>query len=100
MNALEFLLFWYRGQCNGAWEHANGITIESLDNPGWMVTIDLAESPLEDSLMQTVRQDHSAADWMICQVDHNRFRGQGDPQKLPAILQTFQNWALQVAKLK
>lgn len=26
---------WYAAQCNGDWEHTYGITIETLDNPGW-----------------------------------------------------------------
>ena len=100
MTSLEFLQAWYRAQSNGDWEHANGVTIETLDNPGWLVTIDLALTALEDQPMQPVRQERSPTDWLICEVDHNQFRGQGDPQKLQTILQIFQSWASQVAKVK
>jgi hypothetical protein len=91
--ALEFLESWYRAQCNGYWEHANGITIETLDIPGWMVSIDLAETTLEDRPMQTVRQERSDKDWIVCTVERNRFRGQGDSTKLGAILEVFRKWA-------
>lgn len=89
----EFLEGWYRAQCNGYWEHANGITIETLDNPGWMVSIDLAETTLEDHPMQPVRQERSDKDWMVCTVERNQFRGQGDPGKLHQILEVFRGWA-------
>ena len=91
--ALEFLESWYRTQCNGCWEHGNGITIETLDNPGWMVTIDLMETTLENQPMQPVRQERSDKDWMMCTVEHNRFRGQGDSTKLNEILEVFSRWA-------
>jgi Immunity protein 53 len=89
----EFVQNWYRAQCNGFWEHAYGITIETLDNPGWMVTIDLAETPLEKRIMEPVRNELSEKDWMVCTVDHNKFVGSGDYAKLPAVLEVFRKWA-------
>jgi Immunity protein 53 len=40
MNDLEIGLLtqlqsWYVAQCNGDWEHTCGISIETVDNPGW-----------------------------------------------------------------
>ena len=32
---------WYQSQCNGTWEHELGIVIDTIDNPGWLVKIDL-----------------------------------------------------------
>ena len=93
MTPVDFLQSWYLAQCNGEWEHALGITIETLDNPGWMVTIDLAGTPLEDHPMPPVRRELSPNDWLVCGVDHNRFRGQGDGQKLGEIIDIFQKWA-------
>jgi hypothetical protein len=42
--ALERLQRWYLGECNGDWEHSYGVRIDTLDNPGWIVTIDLHET--------------------------------------------------------
>jgi len=44
MDELRELQDWYLSQCDGDWEHQNGINIVSLDNPGWTVDIALAES--------------------------------------------------------
>jgi hypothetical protein len=93
LTPIEFLQTWYRARANGSWEHGHGVTIETLDSVGWMVTIDLDETPLEGRAMATVRQERSATDWMVCEVEHNRFRGQGDAEKMPAILRVFQEWA-------
>ena len=38
---LGWLERWYQAQCDGDWEHHSGVTIETLDNPGWLVKIDL-----------------------------------------------------------
>jgi hypothetical protein len=91
-NPFDFLQSWYRAQLNGEWEHTYGVTIETLDNPGWMVTIDLEDTPLHDQTMPAVRQERSPKDWLVCYAEHNKFRGQGDEHKLPAILTVFQNW--------
>ena len=100
MQPLDFLQSWYRAQSNGEWEHVHGVTIETLDNPGWLVTIDLVGTPLENEPMPPVRQERSPHDWLVCEVEHRQFRGQGDSQKLLAILQVFQNWAAEAAKVK
>ena len=100
MDAIEFLQTWYCAQVNGEWEHARGVTIETLDNPGWKVTIDLVGTPLERASMNAVRREKSALDWLVCEVEHGQFRGNGDPRKLPAILQVFQSWAEETAKVK
>ena len=38
---------WYQSNCNGDWEHQYGITIETTDNPGWSVKIDLKNTIFE-----------------------------------------------------
>jgi hypothetical protein len=47
MTALDDLHHWYLAQCDGDWEHSNGISIETLDNPGWSVKIDLSDTRLD-----------------------------------------------------
>lgn len=36
LNALEQ---YYQEKCDGTWEHSYGFTLESCDNPGWMLNI-------------------------------------------------------------
>jgi hypothetical protein len=93
MNPVEFLQSWYQTQTNGEWERVRGVTIETLDTPGWMVTIDLAGTGLDGRNMTALQNERSANDWLLCEVEENQFRGQGDSQKLLVILEIFQHWA-------
>ena len=36
---------WYLERCNDEWEHSYGVNITTLDNPGWTVDVDLADTP-------------------------------------------------------
>jgi hypothetical protein len=65
-----------------------------------MVTIDLFDTALQDKSMSAIRQERSETDWLLCEIDHNRFRGQGDFHKLIPILQAFQTWATQASQVK
>ena len=93
MHPLDFLQAWYQSHSHGGWEQSHGVTIESLATPGWMVTIDLDGTPLENRPMPAVTREHSKSDWLLCEINRNCFRGQGDPEKLLSIIQVFQNWA-------
>ncbi|HVT91662.1 MAG TPA: immunity 53 family protein [Bryobacteraceae bacterium] len=92
-HVLDFLQKWYLAQCNGEWEQIKGVTIETLETPGWMVTIDLAETPLENVPMEPVKVELGPNDWIDCQVETQQFRATGDSSKLIAILGVFEKWA-------
>lgn len=44
---LTWLQAWYATQCDGEWEHEHGVSIETLDNPGWFLKLDLRETSLD-----------------------------------------------------
>ncbi|OAX48412.1 hypothetical protein gpAD87_09590 [Paenibacillus sp. AD87] len=44
MNTLKWLQNWYLENCNGDWEHSYGVKIDTVDNPGWSVEIDLTDT--------------------------------------------------------
>ena len=46
-DSLIWMQDWYKKQCDGDWEHQNGIRIETIDNPGWKIVIDLVETELD-----------------------------------------------------
>jgi Immunity protein 53 len=93
MASLQALEAWYASQCDGDWEHSFGIAIETLDNPGWAVRIDLAETPLADRPFERVRIDRSPNDWLRCSVEAEVFKGSGGPGNLHEILDIFGRWA-------
>jgi hypothetical protein len=64
---------WYQRQCNGEWEHEFGVKIETLDNPGWSVRIDLADTRRDGSTLPKVFVERSEHDWMCYWAQDNRF---------------------------
>ena len=91
--ALASLQTWYDAQCNGEWEHRYGVTVETLDNPGWRVTIDLTGTALAAKPFDAIEDLSSASEWLHCSVQESQFRGAGGPHQLEAILRVFLDWA-------
>lgn len=48
MNDLQWVQNWYQSQCDGDWEHEYGIMIETVDNPGWYLTVNLIGTECEN----------------------------------------------------
>ena len=94
MNVLQELQRWYQSHCNGDWEHGHGVRIDTLDNPGWSVTIDLDETDIEGRSFQEVKRLGSKSAWIHCQVVDGKFEGRGGPFMLEEILRTFLSWAV------
>lgn len=89
---------WYASQCDGDWEHTYGVKIDTLDNPGWRVTVDLTDTGLEGRPFETRERglaDGVATDWYSVSVKNSKFEAAGDPTKLVYMLQTFLDWAEQ-----
>jgi hypothetical protein len=84
---------WYCQQCDGDWEHQQGIKIDTLDNPGWRVTIDLNSTTLEKKNFHELKRDSSETDWFRCWIESRKFHGAGGSKNLQEILQTFISWA-------
>ncbi len=96
MSLLKWLEEWYKSQCDGEWEHLFGIKIYTLDNPGWRIAIDLADTELENKkydAYQVITNEDS--DWIFCHVKDGCFEGAGDPSKLEEIIQRFKEWVEQ-----
>ena len=61
---IERIQDWYKINCNGDWEHSYGYKIETLDNPGWAIKIDLAETALENlEFQREYRNPKNNNDW-------------------------------------
>jgi hypothetical protein len=80
---------WYQSQCNGTWEHELGIVIDTIDNPGWLVKIDLRGTPSEGKEFPEMNINNGDRDWLTCAVKDTKFIGAGDPSKLALILDSF-----------
>ena len=92
-NALQWLQEWYLAQCDGDWEHEFGVTIETLDNPGWRVTVSLQGTALEEVPFERVESNRSEHDWVRCWVDEQQFEAACGPRNLQEALEIFRKWA-------
>ena len=95
MNEILGVQKWYSSQCDGDWEHRYGISIETLDNPGWLVKIDLTETTLQhaDFPPISIGDGEEGREWISCNVEKGVFVGAGDAGKLQKILSVFLQWA-------
>jgi hypothetical protein len=86
---LGWLQQWYADRCNGDWEHLYGVTIGTLDNPGWSLDIDLAETILSDLVVKRVFTERSENDWISYEVTSAKFLGRGGPLALNELIEVF-----------
>jgi hypothetical protein len=93
MKAMTKLVNWFNLQCDGDWEHGDGIKISTLDNPGWMVDISLEGTGLEEKDFVPFKIDRSEDDWLRCIVEGKRFRIACGPSNLEEGLEQFLEWA-------
>jgi len=90
---------WYVANCNDCWEHSYGVKLETLDNPGWLVTFDLTGTPLENMPFPPVivgcQIDGTPVEetWRHCRIVNGRWEGAGSPSQLERLLSTFLDWA-------
>ena len=73
-------------------EHAFQINIETLDNPGWLVDIDLEDTNLEDYSFEKIGIERDDNNWIICRIEDKVFRGRGGVKNLEEILTVFSDW--------
>ncbi len=93
---LESLQRWYAARCDGSWEHQRGVRIETLDNPGWAVEVDVVGTPMDGRPFMAQSEERSDRDWVRCHLDDGVFRGYGGPENLEEILSIFAAWVADV----
>ncbi len=86
---IHWLEEWYYSNCDNDWEHTYGISIGTLDNPGWTVEIDLKGTPLENLDFDEIEIERTKNNWVVCSVVNNQFIAQGGPRNLSEILDIF-----------
>ena len=92
--ALQRLEQWYKAQCDEEWEHSHGVKIDTLDNPGWSLQIDLADTPLQHKAFTDVKRDYDHdTEWITCFLRDGKFMGACGPEKLEEMLEIFLDWA-------
>ena len=99
---LEWLMNWYVRECNNDWEHSYGVKIETLDNPGWTIAIDLRETFLEGRCFKSkhgqIAQDldewRDLGSWWDIKADGNSFEGACGPMDLSSVIGILRKWVV------
>lgn len=98
---LVWLSQWYLSQCNNDWEHSYGVKIDTLDNPGWSLKIDLTNTPMQGQPFQREEDGEISGDldewrqtgsWWVARVDGNTFNVTCGPLDLAAAVGVFRRW--------
>ncbi|HET8901644.1 MAG TPA: immunity 53 family protein [Holophagaceae bacterium] len=89
MDTFERLQQWYLSECNGDWEHAFGVKIDTLDNPGWIVRVDLTETKWENLVVSRVIDRRSETDWIQFEANDKQFVSCGGPLNLREMVDKF-----------
>jgi hypothetical protein len=100
---LAWLMEWYVAQCDEDWEHTYGVAIDTLDNPGWSLTVDLCGTPLERRPFVPVYENvgdeepvqglDGDVSWVVCKVEDLKFKGYSGPRDLGRLVSIFRRWA-------
>lgn len=89
---LNWLQDWYTSQCDGDWEHQNGVKIDTLDNPGWKLEIDVFETEWADKPFEAIEIERSESDWVQCALIDTKFDAAGGSRNLKEMIQIFRTW--------
>jgi len=97
VTALARLQRWYKSNCDGEWEHAHGIRIQTLDNPGWLIDIEVVGTPMEAVAFERVEagDPEIAPDmpWHECWRDAQAWHAGCSTDGLEEVLTLFAEWA-------
>ena len=99
MSVLDELSAWHAAQCDGEWEHDHGISVQSCDNPGWWVKIDVRQTPLAGRAFAPMQEGVDAEGfqtgprWISCRIKDEIWHGAGDESRLEEILSCFLAWS-------
>jgi immunity protein 53 of polymorphic toxin system len=86
---LERVVRWYRAQCNGDWEHQNGIKLITLDNPGWSLDVNLTDTSAAGKALRKTTVERKQDDWIFYEAEATLFRGRCGPGNLAELLTVF-----------
>jgi hypothetical protein len=101
---LQWLGSWYLAQCDNDWEHSYGVTIDTLDNPGWSIKIDLTDTSLQHKTFERVEQGeangdldewHRTGSWWAASLQGATFQVSCGPLDLSTAIGVFRRWVEQ-----
>jgi len=86
---LDWIQQWFLNNCDGAWEQGEAIQINTTDNPGWEVEIDMSNTSLATLSIPQILNEKNKNDWYSVKIEDKTFSASGDAQKLQFLLGLF-----------
>ncbi|MFJ9461666.1 Imm53 family immunity protein [Kitasatospora sp. NPDC101447] len=93
MSALGFLQDWYTSQCNEDWEHEFGVRIATLDNPGWVMEVDLIGTEIEGRRLEKSKLESAPGRWIWSSSDGEKFMSSCDQLSLEEMIFRFKDFS-------
>jgi hypothetical protein len=89
---LSLLEEWYAARCDGDWEHSWGVKIDTLDNPGWTISINLNDTRAESRNLERLKIVRTENDWIHYWVEKRSFQIRCGPLNLTEAVEIFVTW--------
>jgi hypothetical protein len=83
---------WYASRCNGRWEHSYGVHIDTIDNPGWRIKIDLRDTRKQDCTHDREQVNRSENDWIQYWIEKQQFHIRCGPLNMSEAAEIFLRW--------
>ena len=92
---LVWLQGWYAAHCDSDWEHDRGLSIGTLDNPGWRFSVNLDGTELQSTAFDRVEVHRAEHDWYVAWIEDSTFEAACGPLNLGEAIHTFRTWVQQ-----
>jgi hypothetical protein len=92
-DGLGALQAWFVAHCDGNWEQEYGVTIQTVEEPGWELRVDLVGTRLEGIALPRQSVARAAEDWCEMWCDGYTFYAVGGPHDLDELLGSFVSFA-------
>ncbi|MFY1048502.1 immunity 53 family protein [Chryseobacterium sp. GP-SGM7] len=84
---INWLQKWFNEQIDGNWEHEAVLKIETIDNPGWSLEVNLVQGSIPSTEWKLF--EVSDDNWVGYKFEDNTFHASGDPNKLSLLIGMF-----------
>jgi hypothetical protein len=101
MNSIKKLESWFAQQCDGEWEHENLLKIETIDNPGWSISIDLTGIITENATNKPwalIRDD--VDNWYGFKLVEGVFSAWGGQSSLEELIEILLNYTSENPRIR
>lgn len=89
---IQWLSEWFSSQCDGDWEHEFGVRLETLDNPGWRLCVDIVGTGVEGRVLPRSKADLGSGRWLWTSADGESYEASCDVRSLRELLAAFRRF--------